>query len=108
MVLPIPVPVAPVALKDGSIFGMKPKKVTSKKDIAPIVKAPSKASIKDIPKPVLAKKAKMSKAPIKASRSVASKAGLVFPATRINRRFKQTMPGVRVSKNSGIYAAAIL
>ena len=88
---PVFAPVAPVG---GSIFGPIPKKVTTKKDIAPVVKAPSKASIKDTIKPVMAKKAKtsskakMSKAPIKASRSVASQAGLVFPVARINRRFK--------------------
>lgn len=50
----------------------------------------------------------MSKGPIKASRSVASQSGILFPVGRIKRRLKETLPGVRVGRNSAIYASAVL
>ena len=72
-------------------------------------KIPKKQSIKkkDVGALVRAKgKAKMVNTGGKLSSS--SRAGLVFPVARIRRHLKETIPGVRIGKNSGVYMGAIL
>lgn len=103
---PAPAPVAPAAIKASTIS----------KPVAPVttVIKSSRASNKSKPdsKQPEAKKGKAGKLGktvlATKNRSSSSKAGLVFPAGRLKRRLRETIPGIRVSKSTSVYLAAVL
>lgn len=99
------VPRAPTVVKTASLS----------KPVGPLARSSSRAShkSKSDPKPdsgiKKGKAGKLGKAAIVSkSRSSSSRAGLIFPVGRLKRRLKETIPGIRVSKNTSVYLAAIL
>jgi hypothetical protein len=106
---PAPAPVAPAAIKASTIS----KPVAPVAPVTTVIKS-SRASNKSKPdsKQPEAKKGKAGKLGktvlATKNRSSSSKAGLVFPAGRLKRRLRETIPGIRVSKSTSVYLAAVL
>lgn len=94
---PLVIPPAPAFIPSGPRVVKTPRvtsKITPAKPTKPLGKDRGKTG-----------KAKMSTP----SKSTASgRAGLVFPTARIKRRFKESIPTVRIGKTTTIYTAAVL
>lgn len=109
-VVPVFVPPAPVVAPTTTVAR------TSSVSRAPVVRTSSHTSVKSKTmnkKPIItSKKAKSGKsgktAIVSKSRSGSSRAGLTFPVGRIRRRLKENLSGVRISKGTSVYLAAVL
>lgn len=103
---PVPAPVAPAAIKASTISKLVAP-------VTPVIKSSrannkSKSDSKQ-PDTKKGKAGKLGKTVLASkSRSSSSKAGLVFPAGRLKRRLRETIPGIRVSKSTSVYLAAVL
>lgn len=108
---PTYVPVIPPVPARAAVPAARTASISKPAD--PVVRTTSRDSSRIKPDiKTLSKKGKSGKAGKSAvtskSRSASSRAGLLFPVGRLKRQLKQTIPGIRVSKSTSVYLAAVL